>query len=202
VDVEEAQQLLGVHSSHSYADIRSTFRRRLSEAHPDRNPSPSAVDETKRLIAAFQCLRARFGEGELDQTPINGVNGVNDVNDVNDVAMHVAPREPYAVLVDDDTIAIASPDEEAFADLIGVGHAIGDVTYLDRQNALLEVLLRTVANDTLSLVVTLQGRANGTTEAFLSMEPLDVGVTELPTIHGVALLVAHHLNYRHAFAAG
>ncbi len=191
MDVDEARELLGVHSSQSYADIRSTYRRRLYEAHPDRNSDPSAVDETKLLIAAFRCLRSSYNDADVD---------LDADLAASDASMDVSSGEPYAVLVDDDTIAISSPDAEAFADLTGVGHTIGNVTYLDRQNALLEILLQTVANDTLSLVVTLQGRANGTTEAFLTMEPLDVGVTELPTIRGVALLVAHHLNYRHTFS--
>lgn len=192
MDLESARHTLGVRASDDYVIVRASYRRRLYESHPDRNPDPKAVDDTKRVIEAFRCLRDQFGDVDDCESQAPGPEVSDTVREP--VAM------PYAVLVDDDTIAIASPDSEAFADLVGVGHAIGDVTYLDRQNALLEVLLRTVSNNVVSLVVTLQGRANGTTEAFLTMEPLDVGVTELPTIRGVASLVVHHLNYRHAFS--
>lgn len=199
MDVHSARQILRVEAFDTYETVRASYRRRLHESHPDRNPGPRAVDDTKRVIEAYRCLREQFAEADVP-----GVEPGHQSE--HEVRGHDFPEGTdsvditYAELVDDDTIAIAATDAEAFRDLVGVGHAIGDVTYIDRQNALLEVLLRTVANETLSLVVTLQGRSNGTTEAFLTMEPLDVGVTELPTIHGVASLVVHHLNYRHAFA--
>jgi hypothetical protein len=188
LDLDRARQMLGVTASSSMAEIRTEYRTRLRQIHPDQNSSESAADETKELIAAFRMVT------EFQGQPSPAVASDDVV-----VEELLAPVD-FAALVDDDTIAIASTGIEAFAALVAVGHEIGDVTYLDRQNELLEILLRTATNDTLSLVATLQGRANGTTEAFLTLEPLDVGVTELPTIRGVALLVVHHLNYRHAFA--
>jgi hypothetical protein len=169
------------------AQIRTKYRTRLREVHPDQNSSASAVDETKQLIAAFRIITELHGQAQTEVV-------------TDDLIDEPVEHDDFAELVDDDTVAIASTGTEAFAALVAVGHEIGDVTYIDRQNELLEILLRTVTNATLSLVATLQGRANGTTEAFLTLEPLDVGVTELPTIRGVALLVVHHLNYRHAFA--
>jgi DnaJ domain len=193
LDIAEARQTLGVTASSSIDEIRTAYRARLRLVHPDQNASSSATEETKQLIAAFRV--ATDAQGWIAPEP---------------AAPKTAPPEPaptsteelsdFANVVDDDTVAIAATGIEAFAALVAVGHEIGDVTYIDRQNELLEILLRTVTNDTLSLVATLQGRANGTTEAFLTLEPLDVGVTELPTIRGVALLVAHHLNYQHTFS--
>jgi DnaJ domain len=184
-DLEGARQTLGVTARSSMSDIRTEYRARLRQVHPDKNASASAAEETKQLIAAFRLVTESHAQPNVEvvDTPVEESMVSDD----------------FAALVDDDTVAIASTGIEAFAALVAVGHEIGDVTYIDRQNELLEILLRTVTNDTLSLVATLQGRANGTTEAFLTLEPLDVGVTELPTIKGVALLVVHHLNYRHAF---
>jgi DnaJ domain len=186
-DLDRARQALGVTASSSMAQIRTKYRTRLREVHPDQNSSASAVDETKQLIAAFRIITELHGQAQTEVV-------------TDDLIDEPVEHDDFAELVDDDTVAIASTGTEAFAALVAVGHEIGDVTYIDRQNELLEILLRTVTNATLSLVATLQGRANGTTEAFLTLEPLDVGVTELPTIRGVALLVVHHLNYRHAFA--
>jgi DnaJ domain len=190
LDIAEARQTLGVTASSSIDEIRTAYRARLRQVHPDQNTRSSATAETKQLIAAFRL--ATDVQGWAEPEPVSPEPVVSSQSTDEPAA--------FAAVIDDDTVAIAATGTEAFAALVAVGHEIGDVTYIDRQNELLEILLRTVTNDTLSLVATLQGRANGTTEAFLTLEPLDVGVTELPTIRGVALLVAHHLNYQHAFS--
>jgi hypothetical protein len=217
-DLGRAREVLGVSEQSTMAEVRSTYRARLRKVHPDQNSSISAAEETKELIAAFRVVsevhsQPHFGfdvaaapaapgpEARNGTEVRNGASGGGDAGDSENTGdtNDSLDVNAFASLVDDDTVAIESTGTEAFAALVAVGHEIGDVTYIDRQNELLEILLRTVTNDTLSLVATLQGRANGTTEAFLTLEPLDVGVTELPTIRGVALLVIHHLNYRHAF---
>ena len=103
---------------------------------------------------------------------------------------------PGARLDGPDTIVFDAPTHEAFSQLLAVAHDIGDVTYLDRDNELLEALLRTAGGTTLSMVITLQGRGNGTTEAFVTIEPLDVARGELPSVGDVTALVLAHLTGR------
>jgi hypothetical protein len=204
-DLGRAREVLGVTEQSTMAEVRSTYRARLRKVHPDQNSSLSAAEETKELIAAFRVVAEVYSQPRVGSASARVAASEPEVRTGEGFGSDPAYSgdldvTAFASLVDDDTVAIESTGTEAFAALVAVGHEIGDVTYIDRQNELLEILLRTVTNDTLSLVATLQGRANGTTEAFLTLEPLDVGVTELPTIRGVALLVIHHLNYRHAFA--
>lgn len=48
--------VIGVDRDASYADIKRAFRQRSVELHPDKNPSPSAVEEFNRLRLAFDIL--------------------------------------------------------------------------------------------------------------------------------------------------
>ncbi len=76
-----------------------------------------------------------------------------------------------------------------------MGYALGSITYLDREGELIEVLLRTKLGDTLSLVISFQGR-NDWVEAFLTTEVLDTAKHELPTTAQIAELYAHQLVTR------
>ncbi len=64
------------------------------------------------------------------------------------------------------------PADEAFARLLDACHQIGDVTYVDRSCAILEALVRVEGEGVCSLVITLQGRADGT-DAFCTLEALE-----------------------------
>ena len=79
--------------------------------------------------------------------------------------------EPPEVL-DGDTVHLAAPPDEAFARLLDACHRIGDVTYIDRSCAILEALVRVEGEGVCSLVITLQGRANGT-DAFCTLEAIE-----------------------------
>ena len=97
-------------------------------------------------------------------------------------------------LIGPDTIALAMPADDAYLRLLEVAHRIGDVTYVDRSCALMEALLRTKDGTTLSLVISLQGRALGHTEAFLTIEPVDLVRGPLPNVADLTQLVASHLH--------
>ncbi len=77
-----------------------------------------------------------------------------------------------AEVLDGDTVHLPAPPDEAFARLVEAGHQIGDVTYVDRSCAILEVLVRVEGEGVCSLVITLQGRAHGT-EAFCTLEAIE-----------------------------
>jgi hypothetical protein len=87
-----------------------------------------------------------------------------------------APRfvpldEPPEVL-QGDTVHIVAPPDEAFARILEACHRIGDVTYVDRSCAILEALVRVEGEGVCSLVITLQGRADGT-DAFCTLEAIE-----------------------------
>jgi hypothetical protein len=187
VDESEARALLGVGALTPLADVRRKYRADLRASHPDVNASPEAVHRTRELIDAFRLLSS---------LPINAPEAGGSRPEPA-----ASMDRPFAALLDDETVVVDAPSDEAFRALVGAGHEIGVVTYVDRQAELLEVLLTTTAGDSISLVITLQGRSNGTTEAFFTLEALNVNVPkhDVPSIRAVASLIAHNLVDAHRF---
>ena len=181
MDLGTAQQLLGVVADADAAQIRGAFRRRIRQLHPDVSGDNDAA-ATRDLLAAYRvALRVAVDQGDEQS---------------DEVAVHQGDEQSDSVwLVDTDTIALACPHDEVFARLLDVCSTLGAITYLDRQGELFEVLLRTTLGDTLSLVVSFQGRS-GWVEAFLTTEVLDIARHELPTIGQLTELVLHQLRLR------
>lgn len=184
MEVSEARSILGLSADAGSEEARATFRRLLHEAHPDRNDSRDAADRTRAIVLAYRTLSV------ADITlPVVVPDDSGRAAGPHDRA--AAEADPVTLL-DADTIGLACPSDEAFAVLLEVAHRIGDVTYLDRDAELLEALLRTMDGTTISMVISLQGRATGVTEAFVTLEPIDRVRGPLPAVAEVAALVAHH----------
>ena len=181
VDLGNAQQLLGVVADADAAQIRGAFRRRIRQLHPDVSGDNDAA-ATRELLTAYRvALSAAVNHGDQQS---------------DEMAVDRGDEQSDSVwLVDTDTIALACPHDEVFARLLDVCSTLGAITYLDRQGELFEVLLRTTLGDTLSLVVSFQGRS-GWVEAFLTTEVLDIARHELPTIGQLTELVLHQLRLR------
>jgi hypothetical protein len=99
---------------------------------------------------------------------------------------------PELVTVDGDTVAAELPAGDLFEMLVVVGDRIGDVTYLDADAGLLEVLLQVPGHGPCSVVLTLQGRGAGLTEAMCTVEP--VGAWPAPPPEVVAAVLADGLR--------
>ena len=69
-------------------------------------------------------------------------------------------------------MGFAFPADEVFVLLAEVADEIGDVTYIDPDAGLLEVLVTPVGSGPWSVVLSLQGRADRV-EAFCTVEALD-----------------------------
>lgn len=95
--------------------------------------------------------------------------------------------EPVPATAADDTLVLALPSDEAFDALLDAGAAIGDVTYVDAEAGLLEVLVTFDDGRRASALVTLQGRATGVTEAFVTLEGLGTDPVPAPAIVLAAL---------------
>jgi hypothetical protein len=187
LDESVALALLGVSRGAPLAELRRRYRAELRASHPDVNSSPEAAQRTRALIDAFVLLNSlQIATPEI----------------VIDTTVDARPTQrPFAELLDDETVVVDAPSDESFRALVLAGQEFGVVTYVDRQAELLEVLLTTTRGDAISLVVTLQGRSNGTTEAFLTLEPLNVNVPErdVPSVRAIALLIVHNLVDAHRF---
>lgn len=95
-------------------------------------------------------------------------------------------------LVGNDSISVSAPAEEALMLLIDAAHDLGEISYLDRTAGLLEVIVEFVEAPTSSVLFSLQGRADGTTEVFCTVEALSGG--DSPPAEAVTRLVLRTLR--------
>jgi hypothetical protein len=155
VEVHAARAQLGLGNDPTWPEVRAAYRALIQAAHPDR-----AGGDTQRaaaLNAAYATLVRARRTGDLAQPP-------------------PPPPQPWPdeppELLDGDTIRLAVPADEAFVRLLDAAHRIGDVTYVDRSCAIFEALVPVDGQGACSLVVTLQGRAEGT-DAFCTLEAIE-----------------------------
>jgi hypothetical protein len=176
VDLTEAREVLGVTADSSWVAVRERYRTLMVAHHPDRAGSPSTATAA-RITQAYALVRAVFGEPEPEPAP-----------------GRVAPDRlpPGSVRqVDADTLGIAASREEAMLALLDVGYDIGEVSFVDVDLGLLEVIVQFVGTATCSLVISLQGRTDRV-DAFCTVESYDGRPP--PPIAQVTRLLAHELT--------
>ncbi len=165
MEVAAARAALGLGPAPSWAEVRVAYRAQITAAHPDR--AGGDPDRAVLVNEAYAALEVAHREGRLHQLAPRA-----------DPAPRVAPhvhREPLdepPEVLDGDTVHISAPPDEAFARVLDACHHIGDVTYVDRSCAILEALVRVDGEGVCSLVITLQGRADGT-DAFCTLEAIE-----------------------------
>lgn len=185
--VEQARRLLGLDGPCGVREVRSAYRRRVKEVHPDVNRSGQAGDLTRRLTAAYQLLVVEAARSGPAAAPGAARSGP--------VAAPGAATEAAAAsarMVDDDTIQLDAPREEALMSLLEASHRLGEVSYLDRGSGLVEVVVEFQEAPTSSLVLVLQGRAAGGTEVMCTVEPLSGGTS--PPVEAVTALLLRTLH--------
>jgi hypothetical protein len=177
LDVAAARAALGLGPRPTWEEVRSAYRARIQQAHPDR--AGGTTEAAAALNGAYAALLQARRDGRLDAPSPSPTHRVADP-----VA---EPAEPAEVL-DGDTIHLHLPPDEAFLRLLDAAHHVGDVTYVDRSCAIFEALVTVAGEGTCSLVVTLQGRADGT-DAFCTLEAIE-HVASPPVRHVTEALVA------------
>ena len=189
MDRAEAWSVLGVSPTASADELRSAYRQRLFALHPDH--SGQTGEGVRTVISAYRVLASQL-VASPNPVPVQSTALADDLPADDLHADEVLADDVW--LIGPDTIALAMPADDAYLRLLEVAHRIGDVTYVDRSCALMEALLRTKDGTTLSLVISLQGRALGHTEAFLTIEPVDLVRGPLPNVADLTQLVASHLH--------
>ncbi len=148
--------------------MRGAFRRLLRATHPDvAGGEGGATRRTALLIEAYERLRAAAGVEPAPEPD--------------------APAPVGVTVVDSGTLAFAAPADEVFLCLLEVAHELGEVTYVDPDVGLLETIVQLDAGPTCSLVVSLQGRGTGVTEAFCTLEPIG-SILALPATAAVDMV--------------
>ena len=170
MDLREARRLLGVEAGASWAIVRQAYRNRVRTAHPDVSAQANANADTSRLTEAYATVRAAHqAEPAVHAEVTRAEEPSPDASDAQGVA-----------LVGDDTIVVPAPADEAFALLLEAAHGIGHVSFIDRSSGFLEAVVTVVDGPACSVVVSLQGRAVGGTEAFVTIEAL--GQAQAPPV--------------------
>jgi hypothetical protein len=77
---------------------------------------------------------------------------------------------------------VTAPAAETYAALFEAAGRIGEIAYFDRQLGIVETIVRFQGGPTCSVMMTLQGRADGT-EIFCTMESIEA--TPAPNIRPV-----------------
>lgn len=221
VKVDEARRVLGIGADAEVdpVAVRATYRRLVRRAHPDVSTRPDAADRTARLTLAYRVLTTAIRTGDLappspsaeaskadgeteEHSPEGGQKpaGAGGSSQRRGRARKSTPGPKAAAVrdrvvvsaVDADTIAIHAPAEEALMLLLDSAHSLGEISYLDRTAGLVEVIVEFVEAPTSSLLFSLQGRADGTTEVFCTVEPLSGG--DAPPVDAVTRLVVRTLR--------
>jgi len=167
MEAAAARSQLGLGPAPTWPEVRVAYRARIAAAHPDR--AGGDTDRAALVNAAYATLEQIHLEGRLHQGAVPARTPAP--------SPHARPAaaepldEPPEVL-DGDTVHLHAPLDEAFIRILEACHHIGDVTYVDRSCAILEALVRVEGEGVCSLVITLQGRADGT-DAFCTLEAIE-----------------------------
>lgn len=211
VQAKEARHILGLGPDMSLdaVSVRAAFRRMLRQVHPDVSSHPDAGVRTARLTEAYEVLTLEVAgavppgattgstnrPGQTTRPPRSGSSGSappppagTRPGDRNGGGPERPGPPPIPVrLLSDSSISVAAPAEETFTLLLDTAHDLGEISYLDRFAGIVEVIVEFIEAPTSSLLFSLQGRADGTTEVFCTVEPLSGG--DAPPTEAVTRLV-------------
>ena len=203
--MDEARRVLGLAPDGEIdaTAVRASYRRLVRSAHPDVSSRPDAAERTARLTLAYRVLTHALASGAPTSGPRRPAQagarpGPAGSAQRGGTAARPAPPAPPprprigVQLLDDESIAIEAPADEALMLLLDTAHSLGEISYLDRTAGLVEVIVEFVEAPTSSVLFSLQGRGNGTTEVFCTVEPLSGG--EAPPADAVTRLVAATLR--------
>jgi hypothetical protein len=163
----DAAQILAVSSGAEWDEVRAAYRAKLLAHHPDRAGEASSA-QAAQIIEAYRVLdRARHQPPEPPSArqPPPRRRPAPPQYQVGDAV-------PAVVRLNDDTLLLGAPGEEVFRLLLDAAHNVGEITYVDRSVPILEVLCQFLGEPATSLLLTLQGRSNGT-EVFATVESIE-----------------------------
>lgn len=194
MDTHEALAALGLPPGVAMVEVRAAYRRLVRTAHPD-VAGPGSADRAAQLTQAYAVLR-QVAATSVDGTIVVTTAAATPAPPAP--AAPGAPRTAYdeaveADLADGDTLMVRAPWAEAFAALFEAASVVGNIGYVDRQLGIIESIVRFEGGPSCSLVITLQGRMDGT-EAFCTLESLEAAPT--PALRPVVEALVEALTAR------
>lgn len=182
MEVAAARAELGLGPAPTWTQVRIAYRAQIAASHPDRaggDPARAAL-----VTEAYATLERAHREGRL----VDRLVPPPPPPPSSSRGRAPAPLDEPPEVLDGDTIHLVAPPDEAMARIVEGCHRIGDITYIDRSCAILETLVRVEGEGVCSLVITLQGRSDGT-DAFCTLEAIE-HVASPPVREVVERLVA------------
>lgn len=202
VQVPDACRILGLDevTALDARAVRAAYRSRIRRMHPDVSTHPDAADRTASLTQAYELLTAVLatrsitpaGTGAPERRATEPSHAPPPVPRPA-VRAHEAPATvPEVRLLADGSISVAAPAEETLMLILDTAHSLGEISYLDPSAGLVEVVVEFVEAPTSSVLFSFQGRGDGTTEVFCTVEPLSGGMA--PPADAVTRLVVETLR--------
>ena len=195
--VDAARLLLGVEAACSETEIRAAYRMLLLRTHPDINSKADATERTMALTSAYLLLTSLVVDPAPAPAAAQQEESAQQAQPAAQQSRRRAPKKEEEIeilLLGDLTISVAAPASETLMLLIDMAHELGEISYLDPSAGLLEIVIEFVEEPTSSVLLSMQGRGNATTEVFCSVEPLSGGIS--PPADAVARLL--HRTLIHA----
>lgn len=183
---DEARAVLGLGPDATLADAVRRHRRLQRRHHPDVAGvgDEGATARSAELNRALAVLRAA-GSGHATP-PVPTSAGETVASAVGDPG-----REPVAVVSDGDSLFVPAPPDETWLRLLEAGTGLGGIGHVDPRLGLLELIVRFEGGPSCSVLLTLQGRTDGT-EILCEMESIEAAPT--PPITPVVTALAEALG--------
>lgn len=179
VDVDEARAILGVGASDDWGVVRTAYRNLIREAHPDL-AGPSRTRQAARLNEAYVVLtrerrQRRSGGGKAAGTkapkpaprpaapprPSGRPGGARG-----------AAWGPISSVADGmEQVDLPMSPAQAVVCLVAAGHAVGEVSYVDRSSGVVEVIVQH-EGESCSLLAMVESDADGSARVLFALEAL------------------------------
>jgi hypothetical protein len=160
VDVRTAHEVLGVGPTTPWTEVRTAYLRLVRRHHPDaaRDVAEAGVRTvfTAQVTEAYAVLgRARSDEPAPARAPTTGPgpNGPKGASETRSVVLDAEQADAYFALLE-------------------VFHVVGVVSYVDRQQSVLETIVTPVPGQATSLLALLEPAPGHRTMVMLGVEPL------------------------------
>jgi hypothetical protein len=194
VNEREALAVLGLPSGVAMQRVRSEYRRLVRAHHPDVSPTGEST-RAAQLTEAYAVLQAAVRRSGSDVIDLDDQPSGEDASSSPVEAERAARRSPYdeavaAELAAGDSLIVHAPANETFGLLFEAAGRVGHLAYFDRQLGIIETIVRFEGGPSCSLLITLQGRVNGT-EAFLTLESIEADPT--PPLAPVVEALVHEI---------
>lgn len=192
----EAARILGVPSDAPRPLLRARYLERLLIVHPDHNRSADATERTIELTFAYELLvnRSPRPHGRQPETPQDTPRPATSQPATSQPSAGITVDGPEEIwpgdirVLDDDTIAVRAPGHETVLRMIEAASELGEITFCDPTLGMVQVVIEFVDAPTAQILMTTQGRGDGTTEVFCSVDPFNGG--DVPATRPVVAIIA------------